>query len=182
MTEQEQLDGETLESFVERLNIAHYDVIYTLCNTVGKLAQRIQEGDALHKSSEYVSWCNKLTGEVQRYITIKKEHLLPYIHSLFKKDTDGDYCQNSTEKGCSAQHDLQLAGLDQSQLQLKDIISRIQMVALPLYPGIIHHDLYKLLQQQMALLGNGLSELLLLEKNYLIPKVTATQMNINTRD
>lgn len=55
------------------------------------------------------------------------------------------------------------------------------MAALPLYSGAIHLDLYKILQNQMALLENCLAELLVLEETQLIPKIMEAQSNINAR-
>ena len=157
-------------------------MIYTLCGTAQQQAIRIQQEEVLQTASQYVTLCNKLIGEIQRYVHIKKEHLVPYIHSLFEKDAAGHDCRSCTGTGsCSMQHDMQLAGLNQSHAQLKDIIARLQMVALPLYSGIIHPDLYKILQNQMVMIENSLATLLLLEETYLIPKVTEAQMNINAR-
>jgi hypothetical protein len=158
-------DNNTLQSFVAQLNKSHYDMIFTLCGTAREQAQRIQQEEALQTASQYVALCNKLIAEVQHYIGIKKTHLVPYINSLFEKEADGHDCKSCTGTGsCSMEHDIQLAELTQSHVHLNNIIGRLQMVVLPLYSGIIHHDLYQVLQKQMALLENSLAELLSLER------------------
>jgi hypothetical protein len=175
-------NNDSLQSFVARLNKSHYDMIFTLCGTASEQAQRIQQEEALQTASQYVALCNKLIAEVQHYINIKKTHLVPYINSLFEKEADGHDCRSCTgTSSCSMQHDLQLAELTQSHLHLNDIIVRLQMVVLPLYSGIVHHEFYQVLQKQMALLENSLAELLSLERTYLIPTVVETQLKINAR-
>ena len=77
------------------------------------------------------------------------------------------------------QHDMQLNDLKQSHMQLKDIIYRVQMVALPLYSETIYPDVYRLLRNHMALIENSLTELYSVEETRLIPKVTEAQKNIN---
>jgi len=182
MTKQGDADGDTLQSFVERLNKSHYDMINAMCNTAKHQIQTLQAQEAQQIPSQYVTFSDKLVGEVLNYISVKKEHLIPYVQSLFEKESDGHDCSNCTGTGsCSMQHETRLMEIRQSHRHLTDIISRMQMVMLPLYSGTVHLGLYKTLQNQMALLENSLAALLLFEETHLIPKITEAQTNINAR-
>lgn len=182
MIEAYNTSSDTLQSLVEILNTKHFDLINTLCCKAKEQAQQLQEQEAMQTSSQYVTLCNQLIGEIQNNLSVRKAHLLPYIHSLSEKEHDGHDCRNCTGTGsCSLQHDMQLMEINRSHQQLKDIIYRLQMAALPLYSGTFHLDLYKTLQNQMALLENSLTALLLLEETQLLPKITEAQLNINAR-
>ena len=182
MAKQDNHDSETLQSFVEWLDTSHYDPIDTMCGTAKEQAEKLQQ-EMQQTASQYVTLCKQLIGEIQHYISIKKEQLVPYVHSLSEKDAAGHDCRNCTGTGsCSLKHDMQLIEINQSHQKIKDIIYRLQMVSLPLYSETIRIDLYKILQNQMALLENKLAALVLLEETYLVPKITKAQMNINVHD
>ena len=172
-----------LEPFIEKLEKSHYDIIISLCETAKKQAQKLRDLEVQKTTSQYVILCNKLIEEIQQYIGVKKEHLLPYLKTLSEKSNIGHDCQSCTGTGsCGLQHDMQLSELKDSHNQLNDIIYRLQMVALPLYSESIYPDVYRILRNQMALLENSLAELFFQEENYLIPKVTEAQKKIHVRD
>lgn len=171
---------EGLETLVERLEQSYYNAITTLCDTAKKQAQKLQELEARPIASQYVTLCTRLIEEVQYYISIKKEYSVPYLHSLSEKDAEGHDCKNCTGSGtCNAQHDMQLMELKNAHMKLKDIIYRVQIVALPLYSETMYPDVYRILRNYMGFLEHKLTELFLLEDAQLIPKVAEAQKNIN---
>ncbi len=108
---------------------------------------------------------------------------MPYVRSLFEKAEEGHDCRNCTGSGsCTMQHDMQVAELKLAHIQLKDILNRLQIVALPLYSDTIYPDVYWVLRNNMALLENCLGVLFVLEETYLIPKVAEAQKNIHAGD
>ena len=149
-------NNEGLQTFVDRLEKAHYYEISALCDVAKKQALKLQELEAHQSTSYYVTMCIALTDEVKHYISVKRSYFIPYVHSLFNKVTEGHDCSNCTGNGCSLQHDIQLEELKQSHIQLKDILSRLQMVSLPLYSDTIYPDVYRVLRNNMALLENSL--------------------------
>lgn len=171
-----------LQAFIERLDKNHYDEISKLCKTTKKQSEKLQELEANQPASQYIATCITLTNEVENYILVKKEHLVPYVQTLYTKDTEGHDCSTCTGAGCNLKHEMQLTELRQSHLQLKDAIARLQMVSLPLYSDTIYPDIYRVLRSNMALLENNLAELFLLEETYLIPKIIEAQKNINARN
>ena len=176
-------NNEGLLPFVEKLDKTYYDEINALCDTAKKRAQKLQELEVHQTTSSYVILCIRLIEEIQDYISIKRERLVPYVRSLFEKEEADHDCRNCNGNGaCNMEHDIQLAELKQSHTHLKDIINRLQMVALPLYSETIYPDIYRILRNNMALLENSLGELFLLEEAYLIPKVVEVQTNIHASD
>jgi hypothetical protein len=174
-------NSESLLPLIERIDKSYYDVIINLCNTAMKHALRLQELELHNVTSQYVSQCIRLIDEIKHYITIKKEHFVPYVQSLFEKQAAGHDC-SSCQGGCTMRHEMQLSELRQSHVQLKDVISRVQMVSLPLYSETIYPDVYRLLRNHMALLENTLTELFSIEETRLLAKIVEAQKKINSRD
>ena len=77
---------------------------------------------------------------------------------------------------------MHLIELKESHSRIKDILYRLQMVALPLYAETLYPDVYRVLRNQMALLENSLTELFFIEDAYLIPKVIDAQKKIHASD
>jgi len=171
-------NSESLKQLSERLDKSFYDKINTLCGIALKYADKLKDLEVQKSTSQYVTLCSRLINEVQKFIAIKKDHFLPYVQSLSEKEDGGHNCA-SCSGGCTVQHDLQLQELKQSLLQLKDVIYRVQMVALPLYSDSIYPDVYRLLRNHMALIENTLTELFSVEQTQLIPKIVDAQKNIN---
>lgn len=162
---------------------SYYNVINTLCETAKKQARKLQELEVHQSTSQYIMLCNRILDEILRYVKNKKDHFLPYMNELFEKQETGHDCRNCTGTGsCDMQHNLQLMELIESHAQIKDILYRLQMVALPLYSETIYPDVYRILRSHMALIENNLTELFSVEETLLIPKVTEAQKRINARD
>jgi hypothetical protein len=176
------LNNEELLPFAERIDDSYYGAISLACEEAKKRAQKLLELEVPQTTSSYLARCIQLIEEVKQYVDIKRAHFIPYIKSLFGKSSAGHDCSSCNDGGaCIINHQLQLTELKQAHIQLKDMISRFQMVALPLYSETIYPDLYRVLRSKMALLENSLGELFLLEEAYLIPKVTEAQKSINVR-
>lgn len=176
-------NSEALKPLVERVDRSYYNVINTLCETAKKQARKLQELEVHQSTSQYITLCNRILDEIQRYVKNKKDHFLPYMNELFEKQETGHDCRNCTGTGsCDMQHNLQLMELKESHAQIKDILYRLQMVALPLYSETIYPDVYRILRSHMALIENSLTELFSVEETLLIPKVSEAQKTINARD
>ena len=173
---------EELKLLIERLSKSYYEVVLDLCLKAKKHASRLKELEVQQATSQYVTLCFNLIEEVQEFIKVRIETLIPYVASLSEKIEEGHDCKNCSGTGsCSVQHELHLSELRQSLVQLKDIMNRIQMLALPLYSETIYPDVYRLLRNHIALIENALNELYSVEETKLIPKIIETQKNINAR-
>lgn len=176
-------NGEALKPLVERVDRSYYNVIETLCDTAKMQARKLQELEVHQTTAQYTTLCNRLLEEILLHVKNKKDHFLPYMSELFEKQETGHDCRNCTGTGtCDLQHNLQLMELKESHVQIKDILYRLQMVALPLYSETIYPDVYRILRSHMALIENNLTELFSVEETLLIPKVTEAQKRINASD
>ncbi len=167
-----------LQPFVGKLDIEYYEPIEKLCQVAKKQAAKLHDLEVHQATSQYVSLCNKLIEEVENYVKFRKDQLIPYIQKLYEKDTTGHDCSKCTGN-CNLQHDLRLTELEDSLMHMKDTLSRLQMVSLPLYSDTIYPDVYRILRNQMALIENALTDLFSLEETALIPKVKDAQKNIH---
>ena len=162
----------------DKLDKDYYDVILELCQGAINNASKLQELEVQRPTSQYIILCNNLIADIQKYIQTRKVYFIPYIHELHEKDSTKHDCGNCSGK-CHMQHDMKLGELKESHKQIKDIVSHLQMMSLPLHAETIYPDVYKLLRNQMVLLENTLTDLLYLEDSYLLPKLTEAQKNIN---
>ncbi len=171
---------EELQPFVARLNKDYYDVINGLCEIAKKQANKLRELEVHQSASQYVILCCRLIEEIEQHIKARKESFIPYAMKLAEKESDDHDCANCKGGGaCNLQHEMHLVELKESHNRIKDILYRLQMVALPLYSETLYPDVYRVLRNQMALLENALTELFFIEDAYLIPKVIETQKKIH---
>jgi hypothetical protein len=167
-----------LTQFVERLRDECYSSIEKICASARKQADLLYSLELQHSTSQYIVMCSKLVEETLDYIKARKEKYIPYIAELFQKAETKHDCANCSGN-CKVGHSMQLVELRSSNGSIKDILYRLQIVALPLYSETIYPDAYRVLRNQMALLENNISELFFLEETYLIPKVIEAQKMIN---
>jgi hypothetical protein len=91
---------------------------------------------------------------------------------------EGHDCSECSS-GCSVNHALQLMGLKESQIRIKETLYRLLSVAMPLYADADYPDAYQSLRNQMTLIDTALTELFYLEEAHLIPKVKEAQKQIH---
>jgi hypothetical protein len=172
-------DKLNLHSLSEILHHDYHDVISELCKIAEKQALKVTDLETHQVTSQYISLCIRLIEEMMEYVATQKQQLIPYLQTLYEKSSQNHDCRNCNGGGvCSLQHDMQLMGIQESHNKIKDVINRLQMVALPLYSETIYPDVYRVLRSQMALLENKFAELYFIEEGYLIPAVTEAQKNI----
>jgi hypothetical protein len=167
-----------LQPLVEHIQKDYYDVLDGLCDAARKQAMKLRNLETQQATFQYINLCAKLCDDIQKYIQIRKDIFIPYVMKLAEKKDGGHDCR-SCQGGCAMQHDIHLTELRETHSNIKGILHRLQMAALPLYSQTIYPDAYRVLRNQMALLENSLTELYFVEEAYLIPKVTEAQKNIN---
>ncbi len=167
-----------LLSLADMLDKDYYDVIISLCQGAINSANKLRDLEDRHPTSQYIILCNNLISEILTCIEKRKEYFIPYIHELHEKNKTSHDCGNCSGK-CNMLHELKLVELKESDTRVKDILSHLQMMSLPLHAETIYPDNYRLLRNQMILLENTLSDLLYLEETYLVPKISEAQKSIN---
>jgi hypothetical protein len=167
-----------LTQLVDRISMDNYDEIISLCRNTARQIEKLENAGLQHATTQYTNTCAELIEEVIRYITERKERVIPYLKELSHKAESNHDC-STCSGGCKVNHGLQLIELRASHSAMKSLLNRLQVVALPLYSDTIFPDAYRVLRNQMALIENGLTELFFVEENYLLPKVVDAQKRIN---
>lgn len=167
-----------LTQLVDRLNTDNYDEIVDQCRDAARQIAKLENAGLQYATTQYTTTCGELINEVIRYITERKDRVIPYLKELSHKAESNHDC-STCSGGCKVNHGLQLIELRASHSAMRSLLNRLQVVALPLYSDTVFPDAYRVLRNQMALVENGLTELFFMEENYLLPKVVDAQKRIN---
>lgn len=167
-----------LKPFVEILQLEYYDAINSLCTGTYKQCEKIKKIEKSGAQLQYVMQCEHILAEIEKHIKNRKDSYIPYVHELSEKVVDRHDCSTCTGK-CSVNHDMRILELNATNEEMKRMLSRLQVITLPLYSETMYPDEYRLLRSNMTLLENNLTELFFLENNYLIPKIVEAQKTIN---
>ncbi len=168
----------TLPEVIEQLSKGSYSDLAALCDKSLEHAERLTDMEIQQSASQYILLSKELIRAVRRFITGRIDKYTPYIQSLSEKVATNHDC-TGCKGGCKISHDMHVMELQGSLSEIKKILDRLQIVALPLYSETMYPEEYRILRNHMALIESGLTELFLLESNYLIPKVIEAQKSIN---
>lgn len=169
--------NEPLQSFVESPLGEYYASLEALCESAEGQARKVSTLETEQIVSNYVVLCNGIISDVKRFILMRKEKVIPYVHQLSEKVSSSHDC-SSCSGNCKLNHELQVLELSGSNAELKKVLNRLQLASLPLYSQTMYPDAYRILRNRMALIEMSLTELLFLENSYLIPKIIEAQKSI----
>ncbi len=167
-----------LDDLVQKLNNDYYNVLKGLCVNVSNLSGRVLADGAHSSTNLYVSLATKLTEQIDELIGLRQDVILPYIKDLSVKKVEGHDCRNCSG-GCHVEHNAYLFNLKDSHKRIKEILFRLQTVALPLYSDMDYPASYKTLRNEMMIMDTVLTELFYLEEANLIPRVLEAQKAIH---
>lgn len=167
-----------LEELAKRLDSDYYNALKVQCDTVTGLSRELLEDGAHPSTNLYVSLATKLMEQVEELIVLRQEVILPYIKDLSTKKGEGHDCRNCAG-GCHVAHNSHLFSLKDSHKRIKEILFRLQSVALPLYTDMNYPAGYKTLRNEMMIMDTVLTELFYLEEANLIPRVLEAQKAIH---
>ena len=170
-----------LGKLVHDLERDYYDTILHQCKNAAMLLAELQQDVVSPATTLYLSLCNKLLDQVQDFLIMRTTGLLPYVMELYTKDVEGHDCNNCSGN-CSMRHSAQLMGLKESPQRIKEILYRLQMVAMPLYTSTEYPNAYKILRNEMMLIDTALTELFYIEEAMLVPKIMQAQNHIHAHD
>ncbi len=170
--------GIELKTFAQTLQTEHYDSIEQLCADIKKQAKKINGLEQSETSTQYVSKCEKIVSDIENHVSGRKGIYIPYVDKLSDKVKDNHDCTNCSGT-CRVNHDMHIMELHATNESMKKVLSRLQMISLPLYSETMFPDEYRRLRSNMTLLETSIAELFFLENNYLIPKIADAQKSIN---
>ncbi|MCB0698901.1 MAG: hypothetical protein KDC11_03600 [Chitinophagaceae bacterium] len=167
-----------LKELTTRLNEDYYEVLRMYCLNASGLAARLQNDKHHASTSLYTSLAAKLIEQIESLIRLRQQVILPYVSDLSVKKDEGHDCRNCTGS-CHVGHNANLMSLKDSHKRIKEILFRLQSVALPLYTEADYPASYKMLRNEMTVIDTALTELFYLEEANLIPRVLEAQRSIH---
>ena len=167
-----------LKPFVEELQNDYYNAIENQCAATRRQVNKIKKLGVSDSSMQYVLLCDEIISETEQHIKNRKGIYIPYVHSLAEKARDNHNCSNCSGN-CKINHDVHVIELNATNDEMKKVLSRLQVITLPLYSETIYPEEYRLLRSNMTLIETNLSELFFLENHYLIPNIVEAQKSIN---
>ncbi len=170
-----------LNKLISRLERDYYNTIFHQCNNAERMLSNLAEEEISPSVTLYLSLCSKLLEQVKDLLTVRTGMLMPYVAELYTKNTEGHDCNNCSGN-CGMKHAAQLVGLKESHQHIKEILYRLQMVAMPLYTETNYPNVYRLLRNEIMLIDTALTELFYIEEAALVPKILEAQKLIHARD
>ena len=173
-----QYRNSSLQTLAKKLDKDYYSMLEALCLNVSGLSTQLLQDEKHASTSLYISLSTKLIEQVNDLIKLRKEVVIPYIDDLSVKKDEGHDCSNCVG-GCHIEHTAQIQNLKGSHKKIKEILFRLQSVALPLYTEADYPAMYKVLRNEMLQIDTALTELFYLEEAHLIPRVLEAQKAIH---
>lgn len=169
---------EDLISLIDKLNTRYYDVLKGFSVDASVLAVKLNVDQNLPSAALYCSLSLKLLERVNDLVKLRQDVLIPYIKELIVKKEQGHDCRECS-RGCHVTHNGHLLTIKDSHKHIKEILFRLQSVALPLYTDNLHSESYSELRSKMTKIDTLLTELFYLEEASLVSKVLAAQKSIH---
>lgn len=169
-----------LPEIAQKLDEDYYDLIESYCGDIEAAIANFDDTEEHASSTLYISLCLKLVEKIKHHIHLRKLTTLPYIHQLYEKLTAHHDC-SACEDGCQINHHLKAGGIKEMHRQVKEILTRLQMVAKPLYAAYTPVNTFSQLKDDMVSLDTKLTELFYLEEAVLLPRILEAQRKIHVR-
>lgn len=171
---------EDLLGLTERLNRDYYEVIDELCKPAATHASAIQELPETENNANttlYINLCIKLIEEIRFQIRMRRQIVIPYLHQLLRKLNNKSPCENGF-----VHNSLIADTVKEAHDKIREILSRLQQLAKPLYLDIAQPLPYKILRNEIMIIETALTELFYLEETILLPRAMEVQDRINSND
>lgn len=170
-------DTELKELTIE-LKEKYYDVLKELCNEASSFARSAQVDDEQVSTALYASMSAKLIEQVGALISLRNDIIIPYVDDLLQKEKENHDCKNCAGN-CHVEHNAHMFNIKDSHKKIKEILYRLQMVALPLYSESEYPISYKILRNEMMQIDTALTQLFYLEEAFLVPKIMEAKKRIH---
>jgi hypothetical protein len=171
---------EDLLGLTERLNRDYYEVIDELCKPAATHASAIQELPETENNANttlYINLCIKLIEEIRFQIRMRRQIVIPYLHQLLRKLNNKSPCENGF-----VHNSLIADTVKEAHDKIREILSRLQQLAKPLYLDIAQPLPYKILRNEIMIIETALTELFYLEETILLPRAMEVQDRINNNN
>jgi hypothetical protein len=106
---------------------------------------------------------------------MRRQIAIPYLHQLLRKLNDRAASDNGR-----LQNTLFADSVKEAHDKIREILSRLQQLAKPLYLDSAQPLPYKILRNEIMIIETALMELFYLEEGILLPKVLEVQKKIDS--
>lgn len=168
----------TIDELLNKLDEGYYTALDIICTNARNCAAQLSVYTDHPSLGVYSGSYTTVLDDVQRLLLFRKEVVIPYIQELRAKVEDGHNCKNCSGK-CHVGHNAQMMSLLASHDEIKELLSSINNLALPLHKDLHYPDAYRILTNEIAVIENMLTELFYIEESSLIPKILEAQKAIN---
>ncbi len=174
-------EEKNLSRLIEDVNTSHYDRLRAMCHDLEDALERLRHHDFPAEAALYMSLAEKLREQVDGQLNWRSEIFVPYVHDLYRKNEERHDCSQCSG-GCNIGHTSRLLSLKESHQKIKELLYRLQMVALPLYSDTKFPKEYKQLRDAIMLMDTELTRLFYLEESVVVPGIKEMQKQIHADD
>ena len=158
------------------LDTDYYTLLEELCKKATSLS--LKHPTDYESTEIYTNLCMGIIQQIKQIVEERKAVIVPYMNELSEKSSSGHDCQNCSG-GCKVNHSFHLKQLEDSHYNIREMLHRLQKLALPLYSEEQYSNAYKLLRNEMLLIDTTISEMFFIEESLLIPKMFDAKNIIN---
>ena len=165
----------SLQELITKINREYYEFICQLATRTSEHSSYLKLMLLEESQYAYISFGDQLIDAVNKYLSHRKNILLPYIQELSGKAATGHNCSTCSGR-CEVQHGAKLIDFVVSLQDAKSVIQQLQ-VSMAKHPS--EDNELRILTSEIALLGNLLKELFVIEEDILLAKMKNAQKSIN---
>jgi len=171
-----QYQGLDLKDLIIALEKDYYSVLEELCKKASSFS--LKRAADYHVTEIYTNLSIVIIEQIKNIIEERKKVIVPYMNELLEKSSSGHDCQNCSG-GCKVNHSFHLKQLEDSHYNVREMLHRLQKLAIPLYSEEQYSNAYRSLRNEMLLIDTTISEMFFVEESLLIPKMFDAKTKIN---
>lgn len=166
-----------LQVLIGNLQDESYTRLESFCTVIKQHISAVRGEDDGETLAFYLALSEKLINSVEQYLRLRHFALIPYVQELLGKDQEGHDCR-ACDKSCSIRHTQQTVTICEAHQRIKEILYRLQTIALPIYNNAAAPRAYNALRNQVMEMDRLLTQTFYLEESKLIPLIQGVQKQI----
>ena len=165
-----------LSGLIIALEKDYYSLLEELCQKATGFS--LKHPNDYETTEIYTNLCIGIIEQIKQIVEERKKVIIPYMNELAEKSSIGHDCQNCSG-GCKVNHSFHLKQLEDSHYSVREMLHRLQKLAIPLYSEEHYSNAYRSLRNEMLLIDTTISEMFFIEESLLIPKMFDAKTKIN---
>jgi hypothetical protein len=177
-TKSQVVPEEQARRVIQNLEKNFYGPLEKSCQRLMELGISLKEEDTDSQLSVYSSLFLSFATQLTHLCEDRRSVTIPYLLDIAEKATTRHDCLNCSAD-CDAEHDAQINRIEKDQYHIRDMFSRLQKIAPPLYSEENLPESYLILRKELIRTNSIIFELFYIEESTLIPVILETQKKIN---